>query len=305
MSASTTNVRFIIGSRQLFAVPRRLETVSHDLDQLLGRCPAQFPTGLDKRAHGLRILSAPVDAMPQILAGHPDYIMGGYQAYRRHYIDMSAGFVNYMAHFSNKTRSTLRRKRRKLEERCGGALDIREYRSPAEMSEFLDHALPLSRLTYQARLLCSGLPEGKEHRTGMLALAEADCLRAYILFMDGKAASYLYLPIHDGIVIYEHLGYDPALSGHSPGTILQMEALERLFAESRYRYFDFTEGDGPHKALFATASVEACSFFLLKRSISNRALLSGLSAFNGWIGALRNFSSRYGLDRHLRSALRN
>jgi len=45
----------------------------------------------------------------------PGYIIGGRHDYPRHFIDMTGGFESYLTHFSGKTRSTLRRKTRKLE----------------------------------------------------------------------------------------------------------------------------------------------------------------------------------------------
>ncbi|MEJ2410289.1 MAG: GNAT family N-acetyltransferase [Novosphingobium sp.] len=304
MTVETANIRFIVGSRQILAVPRRLETVTYSLDHLLEGRPMVFPGAPGEGVQGMRILSAPVSHFGDIVARHPGNIVGGYHSYRRHYIDMCGSFDDYMAGFSGKTRSTLRRKRRKLEEHCSGVLDIREYRGAAGIGAFLEYALPLSRMTYQARLLNAGLPEDEAGRAAMIARAGKDEVRAYLLFVDGKPASYLYLPVSDGIVIYEYLGYDPALAAYSPGTVLQLEALERLFAEGRYRYFDFTEGEGAHKSLFGTASVGACSFFLLKRDIANLALMGSLSAFDRSIGALRGLAGRCGLDRTLRSMLR-
>jgi CelD/BcsL family acetyltransferase involved in cellulose biosynthesis len=183
-------------------------------------------------------------------------------------------------------------------------LDIREFRSPDEMETFLDEAIPLSRKTYQARLLDAGLPEGEIALNQMLALARADCVRAYLLFVDNKPVSYLYLPIEDGIISYAFLGYDPQIANLSPGTVLQLDALERLFAENRYRYFDFTEGEGAHKAMFGTDSVAACSFFLLKGSVTNRTLLGCLAAFDGSINACKRLAEKSGIQANLRRVLK-
>ena len=57
-----------------------------------------------------------------------------------------------------------------------------------------------------------------------------------------------------------------------------MEALERLFAEERYRWFDFTEGDGAHKAMFGTHSASCASVMLLRPTLANRALLGARGA---------------------------
>lgn len=288
-----TPIRFVVGARQLFAVPRRLETVSHSLADLVAGKAADLPP-LPEHADGYRVLSAPAHAVAEIIAARPGLMPGGVHRYRRHYIAMDGGFDAYMAGFSGKTRSTLRRKLRKFAEAGGGALDLRDYRGAAEFDAFLAAALPLSRRTYQGKLLGAGLPEAAEARAELRAAAAEDRLRASILFLDGKPASYLCLPVEGETLVYAWLGYDPALAHLSPGAVHQLAALERLFAERRFRFFDFTEGEGAHKALFGTASVEAASFFLLRRSAANRLLMGALGAFDGSVAVGRRLAERSG-----------
>jgi CelD/BcsL family acetyltransferase involved in cellulose biosynthesis len=299
-----TKIKFVVGSRQIFAVTRRLETMSFTLDHLLGHNPVTIPSSKNHSADGYRILSAPLTRYAEFINANDNFVSGGYQSYRRFYIDMTGSYPDYLARFSSKSRSTLNRKRRKLADFCGGELDIREYRTPEEMDSFLSLAAPLSRRTYQARLLDAGLPETPSAREQMLALAATDHVRAYIMFIDNKPVSYLYLPIQDGIILYAFLGYDPEIANFSPGTVLQLDALERLFAEGQYRYFDFTEGEGAHKEMFGTHSVEACSFFLLKATIGNRILLNGLKIFDGSIASLKRLSEKSGLQANIRKMLR-
>ncbi len=304
MSIVETQIKFVVGSRKLFAVPRQLDSLSFTLDHLLGNKILDFAKSADAALQGYRILSAPIGKFSELCNAKPGYVVGGFQSYRRCYIDMAGSYSDYLARFSSKTRSTFNRKKRKLAEHSGGELDIREFRSPDEMEAFLAEAIPLSRKTYQARLLDAGLPESEDARNQMLALARADCVRAYLLFVGDKAVSYLYLPIEDGIISYAFLGYDPQIANLSPGTVLQLDALERLFVENRYRYFDFTEGEGAHKAMFGTDSVAACSFFLLKGSVVNRTLLGCLAAFDGSINACKRVAEKSGVQATLRRVLK-
>lgn len=303
MSYSVVPIKFVIGSRKLMTVPRQLVSVSFGLDHLVSGAMPEFPAA-DDNADGYRVLSAPQSAVDDILARHPGHIIGGFQAYQRYYIDMAGDFAGYLARFSSKTRSTFNRKRRKLAELSGGTLDLREYNRPDQIAEFMEHAVPLSRRTYQTRLLDAGIPESAQAVAAMCELAQADSLRAYLLFLDGKAISYLYLPIENGIISYAFLGYDPDYAQLSTGTVLQLEAMERLFAESRYRYFDFTEGQGAHKAMFGTDSVAACSFFLLKPSATNRLLMGSLNAFDSSVAAAKGLAERSGALANMRKMLR-
>src|SRR3546814_18752641 len=78
--------------------------------------------------------------------------------------------------------------------------------------------------------------------------AGRDAMRGWLLFVDDVPISYLYAPAEGDTLIYAHLGYDPAFSEFSPGTVLQLEAMRDLMGEGRFRLFDFTEGDGQHRS---------------------------------------------------------
>src|SRR5439155_2345862 len=123
-------------------------------------------------------------------------------------------FDDYMARFSAKSRSTLRRKVRRFTAAPGARL--REYRAPQEMDEFFRLARALSRKTYQEALYDKGLPASDGFRQRLLAMAGEDGVRGYILFLHDRPIAYLYCPAHDGVLLYENLGYDPEAAALSP-----------------------------------------------------------------------------------------
>ena len=73
-------------------------------------------------------------------------------------------------------------------------------------------------------------------------------------------------------MIYAFLGYDPNYMNFSVGTILQWLALEHLFEENSFRFFDFTEGQSAHKKLFATHNVQCANVFFLRDNMRNMFL---------------------------------
>lgn len=301
--ARPTPVAFTVGARRLFAVDRHLVPMAFSLEQVLAYdAPEVRP---EASADGIRVLSAPQTMGERIIAAHPGYVAGARETFRRHYIAMDGSFDDYLARFSGKTRSTLRRKTKKFAKADGGKLDVRAYSTRAEVARFLDLATPLSAKTYQARLLDAGLPDSEAARDAMLAEAEAGRMRCFLLFLAGEPVAYLSLPIRGATLVYEHLGYDPEHAALSPGTVLQMEALRLLFAEGRFRYFDFTEGEGAHKALFGTHSAACCSFLLLRPTLANRLLLGtrdGFDAGVAWVKArLQNDSPLASARKLLRS----
>lgn len=296
----TAAIDFTVGSRRLLSVPRQLSTWAFSLEDVLaGALPAAPPSGRD----GVRVLSAPTARLAEITARYPGFIAGGRQDYRRHYIDMGQSFDDYIAQFSGKTRSTLRRKARKLADEAGG-YTVTEHRTPAEIEAFLAAALPLSARTYQARLLDAGLPESPEARRAMLEAAEADRMRAFLLHAGGQAVAYLSLPLAGQTLVYAYLGYDPDWARLSVGTVLQMDALERLFAEQRYRWFDFTEGDGAHKQMFGTHAAACSSLVLLEPTLANRTLLGARAGFDASVLGAKALAERSGALGRIRALLR-
>lgn len=294
-------IDFTLGSRRLLRVQRQLATWAFGLEEVLAdRLPPAPPAGRD----GVRVLSVPTARLAEASAHYPGFIAGGRQDYRRHYIDMGQSFSDYMGRFSGKTRSTLRRKARKLAEEAGGGYAVTEHRTASEIEAFLAAALPLSARTYQARLLDAGLPGDAAARRTMLEAAEDGRMRAFLLHAGGAPVAYLSLPVTGETLVYAHLGHDPDWARLSPGTVLQMDALERLFAEERFRWFDFTEGEGAHKAMFGTGSAACSSLVLLEPTLANHTLLGARDVFDAGVAGARALAERSGALGRIRTLLR-
>lgn len=303
MSGARTTIDFTIGARRVVAVPRRLERIDYTLEQLLAAAPLALPAP-PPGSDGYRLSSVPPAALAAVTALPFAPVIGAVRRYRRHYIAMQDSYADYLARFSGKTRATLLRKQRKLAEANGGALDVAAFATPDGLAQFFAEALPLSRRTYQARLLNAALPESAEGQAAALALAGADRVRAFILRLHGTAIAYLYLPVEGRTLNYALLGYDPDHARLSPGTVLQLAALERLYGEGRFAYFDFTEGEGAHKELFGTDAAEAVSFVALRPALANRAVLGALGTFDAGVAGLRHAAERTGLLARARRVLR-
>lgn len=236
---------------------------------------------------------------------------GGWIAYtpetfREHFVDLAGigSFDAYLARFSSKSRSTLQRKVRRFAQADGGELRLREFRRPEEMDELLALACGVSRKSYQERLLKRGLPASPAFAARLRAAAAAGAVRGYLLFLHDAPVSYVVSFVADGIASYDHVGFDPDCSALSPGTVLQYLVLRSLFAEPAIRVFDFTQGEGAHKAFFATHAVRCARTYFFARRPMLRMLVElhrGLDGFSrGCAGALDRLGVKGRVKRLIR-----
>jgi len=289
---------FEIAGRRLWSPRRRLSVRAWSLPQLLLGAAVDLP---EPGPDGTMLRSAPAGLLDTLGgAGRLVYVR---DRQPRHYASLEGGYDAYLAGFSGKTRSTLRRKQRRFEELSGGAPDIRIYRTPAEIDLFHGLAREVSALTYQEKRLDAGLPTSDAYRAEMRSLAAEGLAWGFLLFLDGRPVAYLYTPVRDGAAIYDYLGYDPTIADHSPGTVLQLAAMAQLFAAPDVRWFDFTEGDGAHKRLFATGRIDVADVALLKATLANRALIAAHRTFNTAVARVSDVAERHGLKTRVKKLL--
>lgn len=295
-TARPTPLNFRIGARTLMAVQRDMVRVPLSLDEAReGRLPVLPP--LPRDAHGYVVTSLPEDRLEAMVYASGKMIGFVRQRYTRYYADLTGGFDAYMASLSGNARQGAKRKAKKIAQVSGGDLDIRAYRTPTELEAFHDIARRIALRTYQEKLLGEGLPASPEFVQGMLTAAAADRVRAWLLFIAGEPAAYLYCPAHGETLVYEYVGHDPAFNDLSPGAVLQVEAFRDLFDEQKFARFDFTEGDGQHKRQYATGGVPCVDVLLLRPSLKNRVTTTALGGFNKTVAGGKALVDAVGLEK--------
>ncbi len=299
MPASDIALPLRIGARTLWTLRRRLIRRRLTLVEGLGDAPPPLPP-LEAGDHGYLVTALPAGWAAALAARHPGLRPFVRQRYRRSYARLDQDFEVYLAGFSAKSRSTLKRKAKKLADASGGAPDVRCCRDEAGVAEFHRTARALSARTYQERLLDAGLPDGPEALAEMQALARQGRMRGWLLFLDGRAIAYLYAPAEGPTLIYAHLGYDPEFAALSPGTMLQLEAMRQLMAERAFAWFDFTEGEGQHKRQFASGEVECVDLMLVRPTAGNLIAGHALGAFDRGVALAKAAVEALGLARAAR-----
>ena len=294
---TTVALKFQVGARTIARVDRRLTRVALALDDVLAeRVPALPPLAGD----GYAITSLPEALVAGV--GRSGLLRFVRQRYVRYYTDLTIGHAAWLATLSAAARSSLKRKAKRLAAAWGGAPDIRAYRTPDEFAVFHPLARAVSARTYQERLLGAGLPDDPPGGAQLRAAAAADGLRAWLLFVEGEAAAYLCCTAAGDTLLYTHVGHDPSLSASSPGTVLQAEAMRQLFSD-RFRRFDFTEGEGQHKRLFASGGTPCVDLLLLRPTWTNRATIAALAGFDAALALAKRASAHpalAGIARRLR-----
>ncbi len=262
------------------------------------------PDALPDDVDGTLVRSQPVAAPLPRITRQDGWLRYVPQQYERCTIDLTGTFDDYVARFSSKTRSTLRRKVRKLDDAADGTLQLRVFRTPEQLRAFHGQARVVSARTYQERLLDAGIPDTIGFIQEMTALAEQEQVRGFLLLFQEQPIAYLYCPLRDGVALYQYVGHDPAHAAFSPGTVLLYLALEQLFADDAATTFDFTDGTGPHKAFFATHQRQCADIYHL-RDVPRLRRLVRLHAWADDIGtSAGRLLKRLGLKRLVRKLLR-
>jgi hypothetical protein len=303
----TVILKFKLGEMTLFKLPITMAVGTAHFTELAEDAFttwSQWNT-VPECVHGVVIKSQPVSGELPRLTRFPTGIRYVPAQYRRFYLEFGSSFAQYLEKFSAQSRQKRRKEVRKFAESSGGMIDLRSYRTPQELMEFLREARALSQITFQERLLDAGLPASDAYREHLMEAGASGRIRAFILFHAGKAAAYLLYEIHEpGIVLSMYTGYDPQLRGLSPGTLVHYLSIEKLFGEGSLRMLDFTEGEGTHKQFFATGSRQCADIYFLKPSLRVALLLrlhSGMDFLSRTtVGAL----DRLGLKTQIKKLIR-
>lgn len=192
------------------------------------------------------------------------YSEGGLQQWHRIRFPPTADA--YFQKFSSKTRSTQRRKIRKLGNDLPGELVMKRFDAPDGLSEFLTKAIEVSKRSYQWHLLGKGLRNEDKFRREVTEAAKLGWLRAYLLNVGERSVAFMLGYQYNGIYHYKEVGFDQELRKYSPGTVLQVMVIDDLYAHDTPRTFEFGI-HGEQKAAFGNEVTEAESVFMVKRNI--------------------------------------
>jgi hypothetical protein len=251
------------------------------------------------------IHTVPVDKDPFAIRIENGALRYTSRYYARYVVDLTGSFAEYLKQFSKKSRYNLRRAVRKFKEAGHGIWDLREYTTPAEIIAFRDIAIAISYQSYKNEIGW-GFAEGSSFARQLELDARAGKVRGYVLTSGGEPAAYGLCRSDHDVIVYKHIGYATKFARLSPGNVLLYMMLEQLFAEGKFRLFDFDGTDYfAYKAFFATRAIPCGRVVWFQPTTRNIALgtahwvvtaawrlaaklrVSGRRKRNGWMSALR------------------
>ena len=223
--------------------------------------------------------------------------------YRRYLVERNCDLDKYVMKFSSKSRKNLRRSVTRFAAEAGDGY-WREYRSHSEVIEFQVLAAEVSSKTYQAKLFGDQIQVDAAERERLEALADDDNFRGYVLFHQGTPAAFALCEGAGDVLLYKHPGYAPEYKHLSPGTVLLWHILEVFFADDRFRFIDFGEGEGFYKEYFSNRTMSCARVYFFRRT---PILMSIVVAHYGWSFLTNVVKDRLlpGVNSRLRRLLRS
>jgi hypothetical protein len=191
-------------------------------------------------------------------------------------------------HNSSKTRSTFRRKDRKLCEFFENRTEVRELHGAETLNELLRVAGSINANTYQAALAC-GIEDTLRWRTILGALASRSAMHGYVLMGNGVAIAYVVGAVLHGQFTLLATGFLPEHQSLSPGLVLLNRIFDLLTAE-RVMTVDFGFGDADYKRILANQRSLEFTLHLYAR----RWKPTVAWGFERWFGLMK-FAAKRGL----------
>lgn len=202
-----------------------------------------------------------------------------YAANIHYLIALQGTFSDYLSKFKPKTRSTLRRKVKRLRDYGDGQLDLLRIDHETEVSLFLKAASPISAQDRTAHNVGWHIENNAAERDRLMALARNGILRCYLLRCGEDICAFVRGFQHNGTYYYNRVGFDARYADYSPGTILLYLLIEDLFSHRPPHHLDFYSGDWSYKAQFATDNQSEITMLLVRRRLSSRLRVGRHEAF--------------------------
>jgi CelD/BcsL family acetyltransferase involved in cellulose biosynthesis len=213
-------------------------------------------------------------------------------SYQRRGIKMPASYDAYLKSHRASTRRSLKRARKKFLARAGDDYSLRRFESPDDVDPFLQHAVAVSRKTYQWHLLGQGMRDTAVRTVKYSVAAANGWFRSYILYVGEKPIAFASGYLHGKTYFGHELGCDADWRDNNAGIFLATEILQDLFADAEpAEGFDFLYGDSPLKSRLANTGRTERHYCLFPRGFRGALLAYPLRTIN-WMSSTASATLR-------------
>jgi hypothetical protein len=188
-----------------------------------------------------------------------------------HYIDLSGSYDQYLARFTPKYRSNLRRQVRRLRDHGEGRLDFLRIEHESDVPYFLEAGSELARRSRVYRNTGWNVLENTlDMRQKLGELARRGVLRSYLLRCGEEVCAFVKGYQYNNIYYSMFIGFDEQFVQFSPGTMLHFMVVEDLHAHRPLRRMNLGAGQWSYLDDLATGTDTGTAVLLLRRSVANR-----------------------------------
>ena len=163
---------------------------------------------------------------------------------------LPGSWEEYLGRLRAKDRHELRRKLRRFERECRGAL-VRSCTGGDEVTAAMENFLSLHRKSGAGKHRFMDDRMERFFRLACPALARAGWVRLWLLDWEGSSLAACICFEHGGEVWLYNSGFDPAHAGRSPGIVLLAHLIGDAIKRGIPR-FDFLRGEEPYKYAFGS-----------------------------------------------------
>jgi CelD/BcsL family acetyltransferase involved in cellulose biosynthesis len=204
-------------------------------------------------------------------------------------------YARYWSSLSSRVRIELKRRTKRLEERCHGSVLLRKYTRPEQMAEAHAQITKVWRKSWHAAV-GGAVPL---QLTFMERLATQGWVRSYVLLAEGQPIAYLWGYQYRDKYYYDSIAFDADWGAHAPGKVLNNLMLADLLGADSPRLLDFGSGYNRYKEELGTHAEERAQVWV-PFTWNGRAIAAalGLAERLGTLG--RETARRQGLYQWLR-----
>lgn len=226
-------------------------------------------------------------------------------SYKRRLCDVSKGFDAYLGSLSSKSRQSMRRSLKRFEAHFDGRFTLQLCQSTADVAHFLERVEPVSKRTYQGRMLGLAVTRAGYVGSKVMEGARLGYARCYLLAVDQKPVAWRIGLVKDGFFCSHHIGYDPEFKDWHPGVLMHLYSVRHMAEVAKdVRVLDLLYGDNDFKRRASNRSRDEQNYYLFPRTLRGALTYSCLAMCNLVSGSLGRLLERAGLKAKLKAALR-